>query len=196
MGRAVLNGLDACCSELGSRPFRVRPFRLRRSMPPSWPRNVSCPLPGRELRAVQAGRESLRHAGHDAVTVAEQGMAGDGDADVAAACATEGRVLVILASPSSLALSPSLLRPYNTAHSAIQAPAGPLRHLACSALCLGLCVCSPPLAPLTGNLARRVRGPTSKPPGPHGVQMSRRSKAPKSLSVSPMPRNPYCPESS
>ena len=35
-------------------------------------------------------------AGHDAVTVAEQGMAGDGDADIATVCATEGRALVTL----------------------------------------------------------------------------------------------------
>ena len=35
-------------------------------------------------------------AGHDAVTVAEQGMAGDGDAAIATACADEGRVLVTL----------------------------------------------------------------------------------------------------
>ena len=35
-------------------------------------------------------------AGHDAVTVADQGMAGDGDEDVATVCAAEGRVLVTL----------------------------------------------------------------------------------------------------
>ena len=35
-------------------------------------------------------------AGHDAVTVAEQGMAGDGDAAIATVCAAEGRVLVTL----------------------------------------------------------------------------------------------------
>ena len=35
-------------------------------------------------------------AGHDAVTVAEQGMAGDGDADIATVCAAEGRALVTL----------------------------------------------------------------------------------------------------
>ena len=35
-------------------------------------------------------------AGHDAVTVVEQGMAGEGDAGVAAVCAAENRVLVTL----------------------------------------------------------------------------------------------------
>ena len=35
-------------------------------------------------------------AGHDAVTVEEQGMAGEGDTDVAAVCAAEGRVLMTL----------------------------------------------------------------------------------------------------
>ena len=35
-------------------------------------------------------------AGHDAVTVGEQGMTGEGDAGVASVCAAEGRVLVTL----------------------------------------------------------------------------------------------------
>ena len=35
-------------------------------------------------------------AGHDAVTVAEQGMAGEGDPAIASACLNEGRALVTL----------------------------------------------------------------------------------------------------
>ena len=35
-------------------------------------------------------------AGHDASTVGEQGMAGEGDAGVASVCAAEGRALVTL----------------------------------------------------------------------------------------------------
>lgn len=39
-------------------------------------------------------RELLRHARHDALTVADQSLAGHPDVDVAAVCRSEGRVLL------------------------------------------------------------------------------------------------------
>ena len=40
--------------------------------------------------------ELLREAGHDALTVAEQGLGGHNDTNVAAVCMSEGRALVTL----------------------------------------------------------------------------------------------------
>jgi predicted nuclease of predicted toxin-antitoxin system len=41
-------------------------------------------------------KDLLTQQGHDAVTVAEQGLAGTGDADVAQICRNEGRALLTL----------------------------------------------------------------------------------------------------